>query len=619
MLRMALLVTSAVVLIAQAPAHLRVEDRLPDPGGKGIADMQLLKPLVNDGSGAETLAWMKGHAIPLQGVEAGHGFADMQPLKALVGEATVVALGEATHGTREFFQLKHRMLEFLATDMGFTVFAIEANLPEAFAVDDYVLTGRGDPAKALAGLYFWTWDTEEVLGMIRWMRAYNEDSAHLKKLRFYGVDMQTDTVAYAQAKAWLEGVDPQEAAKLIWLKDEMAKLPLRQSGKQTEGEGKAWATIAQELEALVTRLESKGGASGDFDRQRQNLHVLAQRAASQANSAAGYKVRDESMATNLRWIQAREHGAKVVLWAHNMHIRLNPPSSRSIPSMGWYLRQSLGKAYLPIGFAFSEGGFQAMSGDPNHRGLHTFEVKPRELNTLDLALAATGHQVLALDLRARPKEGPVKRWLETPQGTWNIGAVFTPGQENAFILKEPITDAYDALLFVNRTTRARPMGRPANPPPSPAASKALVNLGFEEGLKGWVPSGLPYQTSVVEGGAKEGTHCLQIAYQGEPTPNPLGMTNQALDATSFRGKKVRLRGWIRTDGLAKGGYWLRVECASGPGFYESTRLRPVTSTEWTEVTIEGAVAEDAVNLVFGCGIQGLGTAWFDGIRVEAIP
>jgi erythromycin esterase len=62
------------------------------------------------------------------------------------------------------------MLEFLVERMGFTVFGIEANWPESLAINDYVLNGNGDPAEALAGLYFWTWNTKEVLDMIQWMR-----------------------------------------------------------------------------------------------------------------------------------------------------------------------------------------------------------------------------------------------------------------------------------------------------------------------------------------------------------------------------------------------------------------------------------------------------------------
>ena len=145
---------------------------------------------VQDASPAD---WTKAHAIPLKTPVAGSGFEDMRPLERLVGGARIVSLGEATHGTREFFQLKHRMLEFLASEMGFTIFSIEANMPEAYQLNDYVLNGTGDPAELLRGMFFWTWDTEEVLAMIKWMRAFNASGRG--RVQFTGFDMQTPTVA----------------------------------------------------------------------------------------------------------------------------------------------------------------------------------------------------------------------------------------------------------------------------------------------------------------------------------------------------------------------------------------------------------------------------------------
>src|SRR6476661_2655570 len=137
--------------------------------------------------------WIAANAVRLKTPEAGNSFADMKPLKKIVGNARIVSLGEATHGTREFFQLKHRMLEFLASEMGFTIFSIEANMPEAYRLNDYVLNGVGDPAKLLRGMYFWTWDTEEVLDMIKWMRAFNQ--AGKGRVQFTGFDMQPPAVA----------------------------------------------------------------------------------------------------------------------------------------------------------------------------------------------------------------------------------------------------------------------------------------------------------------------------------------------------------------------------------------------------------------------------------------
>jgi erythromycin esterase-like protein/beta-lactamase regulating signal transducer with metallopeptidase domain len=164
-------------------------------------------PSVQDGASAAIEQAIAAQGIRLETVEAGHGFADMQPLKDLVGNARIVALGEATHGTREFFQLKHRMLEFLATEMGFNIFSIEANLPEAYRVNDYVLKGQGDPKQLLKGMYFWTWDTEEVLDMILWIREFNKSGKG--RVEFTGFDMQTPDVALQIVDNFVARYDPE--------------------------------------------------------------------------------------------------------------------------------------------------------------------------------------------------------------------------------------------------------------------------------------------------------------------------------------------------------------------------------------------------------------------------
>src|SRR5690349_24508296 len=92
-----------------------------------------------------TVAWIKEHAVPLKTAQAGAGFEDLQPLKKIIGDARIVSLGESTHGSRQIFQMKHRLVEFLASEMGFTIFSIEANMPESYRLNGYVLGGEGDP------------------------------------------------------------------------------------------------------------------------------------------------------------------------------------------------------------------------------------------------------------------------------------------------------------------------------------------------------------------------------------------------------------------------------------------------------------------------------------------
>ncbi|MHC5024147.1 MAG: erythromycin esterase family protein, partial [Planctomycetota bacterium] len=154
----------------------------------------------------DEVAWVRAHALPFDTVEAGHGFEDLGPLRAMIGDARIVALGECTHGSREVFQMKHRLVEFLATEMDFTVFSIEACMPESYRVGEYVRGRPGDPKALIAGMYFWTWNTEEVLDMVEWMRRFNERGDG--RIEFTGFDMQTPDVAMRLARDFVVEVDP---------------------------------------------------------------------------------------------------------------------------------------------------------------------------------------------------------------------------------------------------------------------------------------------------------------------------------------------------------------------------------------------------------------------------
>ena len=98
------------------------------------------------------ITWLRQNTMPIQHIEAGHGFDDLQPLKALLKDVKVVGLGEATHGTREFFQFKHRLLEFLVTEMGFTALVIEGSYTGFQPINDYILHGAGDPCHIAAAV-----------------------------------------------------------------------------------------------------------------------------------------------------------------------------------------------------------------------------------------------------------------------------------------------------------------------------------------------------------------------------------------------------------------------------------------------------------------------------------
>ena len=129
--------------------------------------------------------WFTSNAIPLKSVE-GESFAELKPLKQVLRGVRIVGLGEETHGTREFFQLKRRLIEFLVKEAGFTVFAMELSYAASLDINEYVLNGTGDRDKLLAKQGLWAWDTQEVSEVIEWLRQYNSSMPAEKKVRFVG-------------------------------------------------------------------------------------------------------------------------------------------------------------------------------------------------------------------------------------------------------------------------------------------------------------------------------------------------------------------------------------------------------------------------------------------------
>ena len=428
------------------------------PGPVHPRDVRLPRPSVKTLAAPEVEAWIRDAAVPLVSVEAGHGFEDLAPLEAPLSRARVVSLGEATHGSREFFQLKHRMFEFLVTRLGFTVFAIEANFGEALVVNDYVLTGQGDPAAALAGLYFWTWDTEEVLALIHWMRAYNADPAHPRKLKFQGVDMQVSPASARALLTYLAQVDPSYQQQVSPRLTPMLDLRYAQTAK---------APLAF-LQGVEARLQAERAA---YVRQSseeawalaaRHARVLAQMAEKMAwPERVG--LRDQAMAENALWILEHEGpDAKMMLWAHNGHVTANPLSP--LPLLGGHLREALGDAHYVFGFAFHQGGFRAVDFPTNPQrvslGVIPFQVPPTPEYTVDATLARAGPPLFALDLRAAPATGPVADFLTTPRGSRWYGSIYREGL-SLYPLR-PRLD-FDGLLFVETVHPSVPTATGARP------------------------------------------------------------------------------------------------------------------------------------------------------------
>jgi len=389
------------------------------------------------------VVWAKVHAIPLKTVEAGNGFDDLEPLHPIIRGAHLVGLGEATHGTHEFFQLKHRMLEFLATQKGFTILAIEANVPEAHGLNDYVLHGTGDPKELLKGMKFWTWNTQEFLAMTEWMRQANQSGkVHLE---FAGFDLQTPTVSTEIVRKFIQAHEP---SYLATLNDMYELVKLTELGVNTA----VTSELPMRASAICRHLEDERAALiTQADTKEVEWIIHNARLVEQFTRLKGdINARDQAMAENVKWIVDHNPGAKIVLWAHNAHVGRG--TNERFRPMGSFLSQWFGKEYVAFGSAFSEGSFRSVEVG---KSLRQFTVAPAPEGSLDRALASTGIPVLALDLRQPPAPGAAAEWLDQLHLTHRIGATYSDQTPEKYFSSLRPQDAYDVLLFVAKTSVAR--------------------------------------------------------------------------------------------------------------------------------------------------------------------
>jgi erythromycin esterase len=585
----------------------------------------------------EAIAWIRGNAIPLTSVEAGHGFADLEPLRAIIGDARIVSLGEATHGTREFFQLKHRLLEFCVSELGFTIFAIEASYPECLRVNDYVLNGAGSPAEALASQRFWTWDTEEVLALIEWMRAWNR--THARKVKFYGFDMQFPTEAALGLLDYLKRVAPDLAATSaapLWpLCDDVSADRFHLVSPTTRDA--ALAAIERILDTFGKEGLAWVAASSEIDWQlaRMNAVVLHQSARlrlAMSHINPGFS-RDVAMARNVRALLELEGPeAKAVLWAHNGHVRKAPyltDDKTRIPTMGSHLHAKVGREQIVVGFAFNQGSFQAIEWEV---GLIEHTVPPAPEGSLDQVLAAAAKPAFLLDLATAPTAGPGADWLTSMPLSRSIGSVYSAESAQRLVEVSDPRSLYDVLAFVETTTAARPnaAGRRTH---SPERGPASAPINLELAGNGEVPDGWDWsaarrlhahQLTLSDGTSPAGGPSLRMARASAPWRWGEGRLEQIFSAEAWRGKRLRFSGAVCAETDGAGGAQLYVEVRPKrpegvmwmmPPSALAMIEPPIRCAHWQTYAVEIDIPEAADSILIGLAFAGNGAAWFGDLAL----
>jgi erythromycin esterase len=385
---------------------------------------------------------------------------DLESLEYL-SDCKIAGLGEATHGTKEFFQLKHRIFRYLVENHDYKIFAFECDMGESYYVDKYVTTGEGNIDYIMINImHFWTWMTKEVKDLLIWMKEYNQDKSDKDKIHFIGVDCQFLTYQADIITDYFNNANISLSQDILYFLNEIKQInPMVIFDYYSDITLDEKEEININADILLEKIEESKNelvsTSSEYEYQFIKRIVLNIK---QVNNFY-YKYinkniieRDYYMAENALWTSNLfGENTKVALWAHNMH-NMNNGNLYGVGSMGFYLKEELSDNYQIIDFAFSFGSFTAIGRKHGVNFLGTnYITREPKFGSINYVLHYAEDDNFILRESDIPANSSFDVWISESQDFLDIGAVFNG---NSYIYYHPVDfkEQYDVVIYWDVTS-----------------------------------------------------------------------------------------------------------------------------------------------------------------------
>jgi erythromycin esterase-like protein/predicted phosphoribosyltransferase len=399
-----------------------------------------------------------------------------------IGSARLVLIGEASHGTHEFYRERAFITERLIAEAGFSAVAVEADWPDAYRVNRYV-RGASDDANAVQALSdfsrfpAWMWRNTDVVAFVEWLRAHNDTQPIDRRAGFYGIDLYSMRTSMQAALAYLSRVDP-EAATIARAEyacfDHFGDEPPSYGLATTSG----WAPSREQqivmqlvdLQRLRADYASRDGrlARDDYFYAEQNARLVRNAELYYRAMFRGrtewWNLRDRHMADTieelLRFVEQRWAPAKIVIWAHNSHLgdaRATEMREYGELNVGQLVRERHRADSVSVGFTTYSGTVTAASDWDAPAERKT--VRPALPHSYEQLFHETGTPRFLLPLR---DDKALADALTSPRLERAIGVVYKPETERgSHYFQAHLARQFDYVLHFDETTALEPLERTA--------------------------------------------------------------------------------------------------------------------------------------------------------------
>jgi erythromycin esterase-like protein len=405
---------------------------------------------------------------------------DYDALMRMIGDASIVCIGEASHGTHEFYRERAKITQRLIEEKGFNAVAVEADWPDAYRVNRYVraMSDDEDAEQALAGFKAqfptWMWRNADVLDFVGWLRTVNDARAN-EKVGFYGLDLYSLFSSIEAVISVLERIDPEGAARA---RRRYSCFDHFGDEAQDYGYATAYGIAPSCQEEVVGQLLELRRRAGDLSQHLEDdeFFYAEQNARLVANAEEYYRsmfggrvsswnLRDKHMAETLDALVAhlRKSGRtpKVVVWEHNSHLgdaRFTEMSAQGELNVGQLVREKYGDDSRLIGFSTYTGTVTAADDwdGPAKRKSVTPGLRGSYEDVLHQAAAANYY----LNFR---QDGEASQELVEPRLQRAIGVIYRPETERlSHYFHAQLPKQFDAMIHFDVTRAVEPLERVAD-------------------------------------------------------------------------------------------------------------------------------------------------------------
>ena len=421
---------------------------------------------------------------------------DYADLLGFIGDARFVLLGEASHGTHEFYRERARITQQLVLHKGFTAVAIEGDWPDAYRVNRFV-QGLGDDSfavDALAGFQrfpTWMWRNVEVVDFVEWLAAHNAARPEADRVGFYGLDLYSLHASMAAVLHYLDRRDPEAAAQV---RERYACFEQYGADTQLYGlmaglrgardcEAEMVAALVELRRRAVNEHGSQDKGEDAFDAE-QNARLVRNAESyyrtMYRSDVSSWNLRDRHMAETLgeieRHLQRKGRPPKIVVWAHNSHLgdarATDMGRRRGEINLGQLVRERHGHDAVLLGFTTHTGTVTAASdwGGPARR----MQVLPSRADSHERLMHALEVDRFLLLLRGSDASA---RLLRQPRLERAIGVIYRPETERlSHYFHATLPQQFDALIHLDKTRALEPLET------SPHWREDLVPETYPKGL-----------------------------------------------------------------------------------------------------------------------------------------